>query len=76
MKGLGLFLIGVVILFILVISYFTEEYQLYIEENSEKWFPNIVKYIKNSIKNYKVVDNKNNADIIVYNILNNDFYKK
>ena len=76
MKGLGLFLI---ILFILVISYFTEnsekEYQLYIEENSEKWFPNIVKYIKNSIKNYKVVDNKNNADIIVYNILNNDFIK-
>ena len=54
-------------------EFFDKKYKIYIETNCEKWFPNIVKYIKNSVKNHEITSNKNDSDIVVYNILNNNF---
>ena len=54
-------------------EFFDKKYKIHVETNCEKWFPNIVKYIKNSVKNHEITNNKKDSDIVVYNILNNNF---
>ena len=47
--------------------------KIYIDGMSNEYTPHIVKYILNSIPGYKRVDNKNDADINVYHVNNNDY---
>jgi hypothetical protein len=47
--------------------------KIYIDGMSNEYTPHIVKYILNSISNYDIVNTKNEANIYVYHINNNDY---
>lgn len=53
----------------------SDKNKIYIDKLSNAYTPHIVKYILNSIPNYEIVNTKNEANIYVYHINNNDYTK-
>jgi len=51
------------------------EHIVYIDDSVKLWTPHLVKYLLNSIKKYKIVDNNANANILIYSILNSIYDK-
>ena len=54
---------------------YIKKYKIFIDNSSNNYTPHIVKYILKALNVYEIVDNKDDSDIYVHHITNNDFMK-